>query len=247
MKVLGIETSGSIGGFAVVDGGSVLGEITCDITGRHLEKGLEIMEDVLERACVGADDLGGIAVSVGPGSFTGLRVGLAIAKGICFGKRIRLAGVATLDCIAWGLSCWDGVIVPLRDARRGEVYFSVYRSKACDITRISDYLALRPEQAVTEIKRLGRGRGVLLSGDALIPYGEILRSELGGDVTLAPQSLWIARPAIVATIGSELLNRGIEADPTSIEPLYVRPSEAERSATGGVGGRFTRNQKNDRA
>ena len=247
MKVLGIETSSSMGGFAVIDCGSVLAEIICDVTGSHLEKGIEIMQDVLRRASVGLDDLGGVAVSVGPGSFTGLRVGLAIAKGMCFGKRIRLAGVATLDCIARGLSCCSGVIVPIRDARRGEVYFSVYRASACDIARIGDYLALRPEQAAAEIRRLARDQGVLLSGDALRPYGEVLRSELGGEVAFAPQSMWFARPAVVATLGWELLEQGKEADPATIEPLYVRPSEAERSAAGGVGGRFTGNQKNDRA
>jgi tRNA threonylcarbamoyladenosine biosynthesis protein TsaB len=230
MKVLGIETSGSLGGFALVDDGRLVSEIISDVTGGHVEKGIDIIEDVLERASVAMDAVEAVAVSLGPGSFTGLRVGLAIAKGLCFGSKVPLVGVPTLDAIAESLSCWEGVTVPMRDARRGEIYFSIYESEACSVTRIGDYLALPPEQVVEKIKDLVGGRRVLLAGDALPRYGDVICSGLGPDATVAPETMWMARPAVVARMGSELLMAARDADIDSVEPMYIRPSEAERAA-----------------
>jgi tRNA threonylcarbamoyladenosine biosynthesis protein TsaB len=230
MKILGIETSGSLGGFALLDDGHLVSEAIADVTGRHVEKGTDMIGEVLGRASVGIDQVDAVAVSLGPGSFTGLRVGLAIAKGLCLGRRIPLVGVPTLDCIAESLSCSDGIIVPVRDARRGEVYFSVYESRACSVRRIADYLAQPPERMVESIRESIAGQRVLLAGDGLLRYGDIIRSGLGSGAVEAPESMWMARPAVVARMGSELLKAGGGADIDTIEPVYVRPSEAERRA-----------------
>jgi tRNA threonylcarbamoyladenosine biosynthesis protein TsaB len=246
MKILGIETSGSLGGFALVDDGRLVVEIISDITGRHVEKGVDIIEDVLDRASVTVADLEAVAVSLGPGSFTGLRVGLAIAKGLCFGNRVPLVGVPTLDSIAESLSCWEGITVPMRDARRGEIYFSVYESEACSVTRIADYLALAPGRAVEKIKDMVGGRRVLLAGDALVKYKDVICSGLGPEAMPAPETMWMARPAVIACMGSELLKAGGNADIDTIEPMYVRPSEAERKAKRFADDETSRNTKDDR-
>lgn len=235
MRVLGIETSASVGGFAVVDNDRVMAELVQDMTGQHVERGAVMIEEVLGSAGIKPADLDGVAVSLGPGSFTGLRVGLAIAKGLCFANGVDIIGVPTLDSIAEPLGCCEGLVVPARDARRGEIYFSVYSSEASRVTRISDYLALPPEGAIAVVNDLAAGRRVVVAGDALDRYGDVLRSGLGPETIFAPGMFWSARPSVVALLGAGLLKRGRAANVDSIEPMYVRPSEAERRAgeTGG--------------
>lgn len=243
MKVLGIETSGSTGGFAVVEDGRLLAEAISDVTGRHLEKGGALMEQVLESAGTSLGGLSAVAVSLGPGSFTGLRVGLALAKGVCFGKGIALVGVPTLDCIAEGLSLGEGLAVPVKDARRGEIYFSIYRASGGAVRRLGDYMALPLDEVARNVAAAGStapgkaagNTAVVLAGDALCRYGEALRAKLGAVVVVAPEILWSPRPAVVASIGLRLFARGEVADLDTVEPLYVRPSEAERKLMGTVG------------
>jgi tRNA threonylcarbamoyladenosine biosynthesis protein TsaB len=245
MRVLGIETSGTLGGFAVVDGGQLLCELTSNITGRHVEHGVGMIKDVLGRASLSLDEVDAVAVSLGPGSFTGLRVGLATAKGICLARSLPLVGVPTLDCMAEGASCWDGLVVPMRDARRGEIYFSAYESKACSVTRLLDYMAVVPEQVVSTINDVSNRRPVLLLGDAITKYGDLVTSGLVSEAALAPGSIWTPRPGIVAVVGCRLLNEGAAADLDSIEPIYVRPSEAERKAMRHLRDGIAEDKKND--
>lgn len=250
MKVLGIETSGSVGGFSVVEDGRLLAEAISEVTGRHLEKGAAMMEQVLESAGASYGDLSAVAVSLGPGSFTGLRVGLALAKGVCFGKGLPLVGVPTLDCIAEALSLREGLVVPVKDARRGEIYFSIYQAGGAGVRRLSDYRALPPDEVADRVAEAGGGASgeaaVVFAGDALGRYGGVLGAKLGSRMVVAPEILWSPRPAVVASIGLRLLVRGEVADLDTVEPLYVRPSEAERKLMGSVGGGSHGNQKNER-
>jgi tRNA threonylcarbamoyladenosine biosynthesis protein TsaB len=249
VRVLGIETSGNTGGFAVIEDGRLLAEVTSEVTGHHLEKSAVMIEGVLTAAGTSAGGLGAIAVSLGPGSFTGLRVGLALAKGICFGTGLPLVGVPTLDCIAEGLSVREGLIVPVRDARRGEVYFSVYESRRGRVSRLSEYAAMTPDRVADRVLAEGGGSAdggaVLLAGDALARYGSALARKLGARAQLAPEVFWPPRPGIVAALGLELLSRGGVACLDTVEPLYVRPSEAERKLAGSAGHGGTGNKENE--
>jgi tRNA threonylcarbamoyladenosine biosynthesis protein TsaB len=245
MRVLGIETSGRLGGFAVVDDSRLESELISDITGRHVEKGVAMIEEVLGRAAQTVDSLDGIAVSLGPGSFTGLRVGLSTAKGICLGRGIPLVGVPTLDSMAQSIGYWDGLIVPARDARRGEIYFSIYRSEDYSVRRVTDYLAMPPDKVIEAIENMADKQPVLVTGDALVRYGDAISSGLSSRVALAPEAQWIARPGIVATIGLSLLEAGKTADIDTLEPMYVRPSEAERKAGGSVNSGTAPDKTND--
>jgi tRNA threonylcarbamoyladenosine biosynthesis protein TsaB len=257
MRVLGIETSGGTGGFAVVEDGRLVAEAMSDITGHHLEKGTAMMEGVLERAGVARGGLshgglGAVAVSLGPGSFTGLRVGLALAKGLCFGRAIPLVGVPTLDCIAEAFLPRQGLIVPVKDARRGEIYFSIYRADRTEMQRLCDYVALPPDGVAREVAAAleqavaGFCAPAVFAGDALSRYGSLLAAALGVRMAAAPEILWAPRPAVVASIGARMLARGEVADLDALEPLYVRPSEAERKLMGKVGRGSNRDQKDER-
>ena len=155
---------------------------------------------------------------------------MALAKGICMGRGIPLVGVPTLDCVAHAVRCWRGLIAPVLDARRGEVYFSAYRRTQGTLERQTDYLALAPNDVIKMVKDLAGGDKVLLTGNGLLRYGSEMAAGLGSGVTSAPENLWTARPGIVGKLGMDLLRLGQCLDYETVEPMYVRPSEAERSA-----------------
>jgi tRNA threonylcarbamoyladenosine biosynthesis protein TsaB len=230
MRLLAIETSGKTGEFAVLSGGEVLAEAAVDAAGRLVERGVGEIEAVLARAGVALGDLDAVAVSMGPGSFTGLRVGMAIAKGLCFHTDTALVGVPTLDAIAEAQGERAGFTVPVMDARRGEIYLGIYRADGPAVTRLSEYLALKPDAAVNRIRRECASSPVLLAGDAITAYKEILAAGLGSGVEFAPEEVWRVRAAVVGRIGLSLLSEGKVLDAAKAEPMYIRPSEAERKA-----------------
>lgn len=253
MRILGIETSGTVGGYAVVEDGRVLAEASAEITGRHLEQGSAMMRRVLESSATPLAGLGAVAVSLGPGSFTGLRVGLAQAKGLCFGRGIPLVGVPTLDAVAEGTVAAvaglapgaGGILVAARDARRGEIYFAAYDTPGGAPRRLTQYGALPPGALADRLLGLkeAAGKPLVVLGDALARYGATLSERLGGRMVAAPENLWHPRPAIVAVLGERLLAAGQSVDIDGLEPIYVRVSEAERSAAGGADRGEGRNPK----
>jgi tRNA threonylcarbamoyladenosine biosynthesis protein TsaB len=247
MRLLAIETSGRKGSFAVVEDDHLLSECLAEPAGQLVERGVERVGEVLERASTRIEDLDGVAVSLGPGSFTGLRVGLAIAKGICFGRGLPLVGVPTLDAIAGALSDSVGYIIPVLDARRGEIYFSIYRSDGSAATRQSDYLVLPPDGVADRINRLGSETGILFAGNALARYGQALRSALSAPSTVASDECWEASAEVIGKLGLGLLDQGKTLDLATAEPLYIRPSEAERKTMGmtGHGAINPEDKKND--
>jgi tRNA threonylcarbamoyladenosine biosynthesis protein TsaB len=232
MRILGIETSGKSCGFAVVEDGRLLGQVLSDFPGKHVERSVTMIARLLGDLSLGIGGLDGLAVSLGPGSFTGLRIGLGTAKGICLGTGLPLAGVPTLDCMAETLGPWDGYIVPMRDARREEIYLAAYRSAGGSVERLSDYRALKPDRVAEEIVGLASKGRTLVAGDALERYGGFLRSHLPPEVVFAAEERWAPSPAVVAHIGLRQIRDGKTLDLERSEPLYLRPSEAERAAGG---------------
>lgn len=227
MLVLGIETSSAIGGFALVDGGKLLAEIIVEMSGSHVEKSIDLISRLLSLGRFGIEDIDGVAVSLGPGSFTGLRVGLSLAKGICFGRKIRLVGIPTLDAIADLLKPSDGKILVIRDARCNEVFFCFYAAEGYMIKRLTDYQASSPSSVIDMAGSIGVD-GLIITGDGLRSYLNQFRCLVAKGARIAPELLWLPRPAILASMGASLLAEGRAEDIDSIEPLYVRPSEAER-------------------
>ena len=127
MRVLAVETSTLAGGVAILDGDRVVGEYLLDVRVTHSERLMVAIDRVLGDASVAIGDLDGVAVAVGPGSFTGLRIGLGTVKGLVFGRSIPVAGVPTLDAMAAGIPFSGLPVVPVLTARRNEVYTSRYR------------------------------------------------------------------------------------------------------------------------
>src|SRR3990172_456108 len=150
MRVLAVETSTLAGGAAIVDGDRVVGQYLLDVSVTHSERLMVAIDRLLGDAGWAPRDLDGLAVAIGPGSFTGLRIGLSTVKGLAFALSIPVAAVPTLDAMAATLPFAALPVCPVLDARKHEVYASLYRWDGCAMRREWDYLAVAPEELRSE-------------------------------------------------------------------------------------------------
>jgi tRNA threonylcarbamoyladenosine biosynthesis protein TsaB len=224
MKLLAVESATLSGGVALLDGDRLLGEITLNIAITHSERLMSAVDRLLTDCGLAPADLDGLAVSVGPGSFTGLRVGLATVKALAMALDLPVAPVSTLDALASRLPFADAPVCPILDARKGEVYISLYHWSGDGMTRDWDYLALAPELAAARLEA-----PVILLGDGIDACRPWL-DRLGGGLLIAPAAQRSPSAAAVAVLGRAVLAAGAGVGAEALAPLYLRPSEAELKA-----------------
>ena len=223
MKILAIDTSTRVGSIAVVEGPLLKAQQILNISATHNQRLLPGIERILADTGWSLDDLDGFAVSIGPGSFTGLRIGLSIVKGFAWATGKPLAAVPTLDALAVNVSCVPHKICPILDARKGEVYTAVYRRGDEGIPqRLTSYMVIKPAELVALISET-----TVIVGDGLLSYGDYLKRELGNRLVLPSPHLNVIHASSVAWLGWHKLRSGESEDVSSCTPLYVRPSEAE--------------------
>jgi tRNA threonylcarbamoyladenosine biosynthesis protein TsaB len=224
MKLLAVESATLSGGVALQDGDRLLGEITLNIAITHSERLMSAVDRLLDDCGLAPADLDGLAVSVGPGSFTGLRVGLATVKALAMALDLPVAAVPTLDALAARLPFADAPVCPILDARKKEVYLSLYRWRGSGMAREWDYLALPPELAAARLEA-----PVILLGDGIEACRPWLE-RLGAGVRVAPAAQRLPSAAVVAGLGRAALAAGAGVDAEALAPLYLRPSEAQLKA-----------------
>jgi tRNA threonylcarbamoyladenosine biosynthesis protein TsaB len=227
MRILAVETSTLAGGVAALDGERVVGESLLNISLTHSERLMAMVDRLLVDCGWGLDQLDGLAVSVGPGSFTGLRVGIAAVKGLAFATGLPVAAVPTLDALAAAVPFSFRAVCPVLDARKGEVYVSLYRRMDGAMARQWDYLALPPGEAAARIES-----PAVLLGDAAEACLALVPA--GADVCLAPPAQRVPSPVLVAQLGQRMLAAGAGVAVDDLMPIYLRPSEAELGARGGA-------------
>jgi tRNA threonylcarbamoyladenosine biosynthesis protein TsaB len=223
MKVLGIDTSTSCGSVGLIDDGEIISDYLLNIPVTHSERLLSAIEFVLREAHCPIGNIDGWAISLGPGSFTGLRIGVSTVKGLAFATEKPVAGVSTLDVLASQIAPTSYLICPILDARKQEVYTAFYRYEECSsLMRQSDYQAIRPKDLVKNIKEQ-----TIFLGEGLKTYGDFLLNSLPSLAIFPPFSLCVSHGSIVAKLGLELLQKGDHLNLSTFVPIYVRPSEAE--------------------
>lgn len=234
MKVLGLDTSTLTPGIAVVDDATVLAAATHDGRGRSADV-LVTIDEVCRRAGVAPLALDAIAVGAGPGSFTGLRIGMATAKGIAFAAGKPLWAVSSLAALALDgeqrTGDRDGVFAGVLDARRGEVFAGCYARQDGAWTLLGDERVLAPADLAAWVRTV-TDRPVWFAGDAVDAYPDVLAPL--GDRWLAPRTPSGVAVATLALAGShtDILTSGT--------PTYIRPSEAEVMYPDGVPGALRR-------
>jgi len=224
MRLLALETATLAGGAALLDDGHLIGESRLNIALTHSERLMAVVDRLLQDCAWEASSLRALAVSIGPGSFTGLRVGVATAKGLALALDLPIAPVPTLDALAATLPFADAPVCPLLDARKGEVYCSLYRWNGTAMAREWDYLALSPAAAAARLDA-----PVIVLGDGVAACRPFL-ARLGGGLREAPPVQSLPSAALVGALGHAILRAGGGIPAEQLVPLYLRPSEAELKA-----------------
>lgn len=225
MFVLGIEAATQVAAVAVVCGERLVAERLVNNQRTHSVNLLPMIKGVMEDAQVDRRSLAGIAVSTGPGSFTGLRIGMATAKTLAQAWGLPVVGVGTLEALAYALWGREGLICPVLHAKKDEVYAALYRMEKEELCCVEGPLALSPPELVQKLLRVEVP--VTLVGDGALMHRELFRGCLGNRVAFAPDSLMWPRGAHVAELGYYRLMQDKGCDPLELLPNYVRPSEAE--------------------
>jgi tRNA threonylcarbamoyladenosine biosynthesis protein TsaB len=225
MHVLAIDTATMQVGVAIGDAGEVRGEIRLTGGRRHAEELAPAIRQLVEWTGVRLDQFAAIAVGVGPGLFTGLRVGVTTAKVMAQALRIPLIPIVSLDLVAYPLRHTHRTIVAVLDARRREVFHAMYRPVPGGVQRVSEYGVGTPADLIAELE--AAGEDVLLAGDGIAAYpdelGALERAELAGPEFATPST------AALVALATARYEREEFSTPWEVEPLYLRDSDAELS------------------
>ncbi|MBI4843061.1 MAG: tRNA (adenosine(37)-N6)-threonylcarbamoyltransferase complex dimerization subunit type 1 TsaB [Nitrospirae bacterium] len=222
MNLLAIETATKAGSIAVVTDEAFVGEVRLDVSITHSERLMDSIVWLLKSSLLSIHDIDAFAVSIGPGSFTGLRIGLSTAKGLAFAAKKPLLPVPTLDAFARRFPFCSYFICPMLDARRDEVYTALYKWENGICKKIIPEEAAAPSQFIKRIDG-----PALFTGDGAAKYKNIIAGALRDDAVFPQYSLFSPSASSVAEIAVEMLGRGEGVDPAGLTPFYIRKSEAE--------------------
>ena len=222
MLILAFETSAKAGSVALHDGKTLLGESYCNTGLTHSQTLMVMAEDLLKSCGVTPKDVNAVAVAAGPGSFTGVRIGVAAAKGFAWGGEIPCHGVSTLEAMALQLGAYSGYVLPVMDARRAQVYNALFRADGGKLTRLCADRAISIEELAQELKAL-EGPIFLVGDGSLVCYNGL--KEQISELVLPPEHRMHQRASGVAL--AALQNPG-DGDGAALTPNYLRLSQAER-------------------
>ena len=230
MKILGLDSSGLVASVAIVENDLLLAEYTTDYKKTHSQTLLPMLDELRNMIELDMNTVDAIAIASGPGSFTGLRIGSATAKGLGLALQKPLVEVPTLEGLAWNLWGTDRLVCPLMDARRNQVYTAAYEF----VPHGEDFemRAVIPQNPmdIGEIaeKLNALGRKVIFLGDGVPVYLSVLRERLKVDYHIAPTGNNRQRAASIAALGAVYYAQGRMVDAASHQPEYLRKSQAER-------------------
>lgn len=226
MKILGIDSSGLVASVALMSEGILAGEYTIHNKKTHSQTLLPMIADMLEMAEVKPEELDCVAVSAGPGSFTGLRIGASTAKGLAWTLGIPIVPVSSLMGLAANISEQGALVCPIMDARRGQVYYGVYRitDGIPDILTEPDVTAV--ETVLEQVNAMGNR--VIFLGDGVPVFREVIQEKCEIEAAFSDAVNRYQRGASIATLGEILFERGEYVAAGEFAPVYLRKSQAER-------------------
>lgn len=226
-RVLALETSTPVGGVALLDGPRLVSRWTAQMGGSHSRRLLADVHLLLQREGLTVGDLDLIVASLGPGSFTGMRIGLATLKGLAFASGVPVAGASSLLCMAQGAALRDGLVAPALDARKREVYSAVYRCSGGEVEALTDEVVEGPGSWAERVAQLADGEPVVWLGQGARVYAEVLLEPCAAGSRVAGTEWDGPDPAQLALLGRRNAEINGPADLEALEPNYIRPSEAE--------------------
>lgn len=232
MKVLALETATTAGSIAVLDDHKgLIGEARININAALAERLINSVDWLLNASFITINDIDAFAVSIGPGSFTGLRIGLSAAKGFSYATGKPIVSVPTLDAFARTLPFSSHFICPMLDAKKNEIYTGLYKWDDGLCRKIIPETAVNPLEFLKNVKEFQELKHIkeptVFMGNGAKIYKDIITDVLKTNASFAPASRMSPSAAGVAEIALEKLKDGIFAEPVNLTPLYIRKSEAE--------------------
>lgn len=226
MKILGIDSSGLVATVALQCDDLLVGEYTIHNKKTHSQTLLPMIRDMLEMAEVEVEELDAIAVAAGPGSFTGLRIGAATAKGLGQALGIPLVAVPTLEALAYNLAGADAFVCPMMDARRNQAYYGIYDVSGAVPKVVVEQEAAPVETVIRQVNHIGRE--TIFIGDGVPVFAEQLAAGLQLPYRLGADSVRYQRASSVAALGKKYREQGRQVPAAEFAPIYLRLSQAER-------------------
>lgn len=226
MKILSLDSSTESAACAVLSEEKLYGEITFNYKKQHSKILMPIIDNLLKGIGMNINSIDGFVVSKGPGSFTGLRIGAAVVKGLSQGTNKPFVGVSSLDGLAYNMAYTSGIICPILNALRGNVYTALYEFKGTELKRISKYTIISMNDLIQKLNKAKNQ--ICFVGDGVPIFRDnILKNSLN-KIVFSPRNLNIVRAASLGEIGLKMLRKNKCDDIYSFVPLYLRKSQAER-------------------
>lgn len=225
MRILALETSAKSVSLAVTENGTLLAQAYQDRGLTHSVTLMPLLDGMLKTAGLTLDDMDIIAVAQGPGSFTGIRIGVSAAKGLAWAKALPCCGVSTLEAMAYGVTDFEGVVVGAMDARRQQVYNALFRTENGRVTRLCADRAVAMELVAEELAAIPEPK--LIVGDgAVLLYDFLQKAGIGCRLSSPLHRQQSA--AGVALAAEHLAAQGLTCSAQELQPVYLRLSQAER-------------------
>ena len=225
LRILAFETSAKAGSVALLEDGRLLAENYQNTGLTHSQTVMTMAEDLLKNCSLTPQQIDALAVAAGPGSFTGVRIGVAAAKGFAWGGEKPLYGVSTLEAMALQLGVYHGLVVPVMDARRSQVYNALFRAEKGNLKRLTPDRAISLAELAEELKN--HEKPIFLVGDGSVLCYETIREQVP-HLILPPEHRMHQRAAGVAIAAYEQYLAGEPANAATLTPNYLRLSQAER-------------------
>ncbi|MCR4777418.1 MAG: tRNA (adenosine(37)-N6)-threonylcarbamoyltransferase complex dimerization subunit type 1 TsaB [Lachnospiraceae bacterium] len=226
MKILGLDSSGLVASVCLMEDDTLLAEYSVNHKKTHSQTLLPMLDEIVKMVEADLSEIDAIAVAAGPGSFTGLRIGSATVKGLAFALNKPVVSVPTTAGIAANLFNTEGLICPIMDARRSQVYTGTYCFKDGKMITLTEQRAMSIEELIEELNE--KGETVTFLGDGVQVYKNVIEEKIKVPYFFAPAHLSKQRAGAVAYVGMQLFKEGKYEDGKDHTPVYLRLSQAER-------------------
>jgi len=242
MKILAIETSTMLGGVTVMDDLSgLIAEVRLNVKSTHSERLMTEVDHVMEKAGLKISDIDVFAVAIGPGSFTGLRIGLSTVKGFSYSTGKPIVSLPTLEALAWNFPYCRHPVCTMLDARKKEIYAALFKWDKEDFLRLIGEVSIKVDILLEKIKKDNRllpsftkgllgglsDEEIIFTGEGALLYKDKIINIMGEKAIFAPPDKMVPSPANIAHLGIKKAKNGEFSEPVSLVPIYIRRSEAE--------------------
>lgn len=226
MKILGLDSSGIVASVAIVEDENLIAEYTVNYKKTHSQTLLPMLDELAKMTELNLDTIDAIAVAAGPGSFTGLRIGSATAKGLGLALKKPLVEIPTVDALAYNLYDANALICPIMDARRSQVYTGIYCFQDHKLVTLEEQMAVPAAELIEKLNE--RGKAVIFLGDGVPVFAKTIEETLKVPYSFAPAHVNKQRAAAVATLAQLYVKEGKVVTAMEHVPEYLRVSQAER-------------------